>query len=73
MNLNTRKKFYNNNSKYHNVQIPKHLWIKLCKIQELIPIHVSMTQVLSLVINSSREDVIKKVLMECGVKPNDME
>ena len=67
------EKLYNNNSKYHVVSIPKELWIKLYKIQKLLPITVPMTQVLRLVINCSREEVIKKILKKCGVEPNEME
>ena len=39
------------NSSYHTMSVPKESWHKLKRIQRLMPIHMSVVQVLRMVIN----------------------
>jgi len=53
-------------SSYHTMSVPKESWYKLKRIQRLMPIHMSVTQVLRMVINAGNEKAIKKMWLRHG-------
>ena len=52
------------NSSYHTMSVSKESWHKLKRIQRLMPIHMSVVQVLRMVINAGNEEAIKKNVVE---------
>ena len=53
-------------SSYHTMSVPKESWHKLKRIQRLMPIHMSVVQILRMVINAGNEKAIKKMWLTYG-------
>ena len=54
------------NSNWHTMSVPKESWHTLKRIQRLMPVHLSVVQVLRMVIKAGNEEAIKKMWLKYG-------